>query len=301
MSDEPTESDESYAEFMRSPILTPPTFDEVSGSIDAILDIDMHGRKMFPLYMRPPLKLSTLRYMKGVVAAIPSSPRPFTQHDLHTRLFTFLVKNAAKLAHTDDERITIICPDAPHVGSKVPHPQWPELTTVVRRFFTAESQLSSMQVDEERLRTDGTVKVSELFSGLDMERVQLIEADALVDVDDIDEALIGFDGEDAVKDPRTLSPDQRSMWEAQKEAREQAKALMRERIRALKAKRAAAKAGKPPPPVPTKGPGLIRALAVVYRFDSGDEFEMRYPLTKKDVKKLELIEMDDDDNTIIIE
>jgi hypothetical protein len=40
---------------------------------------------------------------------------------------------------------------------------------------------------------------------------------------------------------------------------------------------------------------------VVYRFDSvgGDELEMRYPLSKKDVERLELFEESDNEERVI--
>ena len=305
-SDDADGGDEEFQRYMHEPLTTLPTFDEVSEQIDSLLDISVHGHKMFPLYMRPELKLRTLRYVLQTITPPPPStspssppPSPLTHHTLHTRLFTHLIKHASKLAHTDDERVTIVCPDAPHVGSKVPHPQWPELTTVVRRYFTQEVEWADMEVDERRLAKEGKVRVSELFSGLDPETVQVgLEGDEVVDVDELDESALQFEGDGPAPPAGGKA---REAWEEQREAREAAKEMMRNRIRVLKAKAQAAREGREVRvEAAVMKRGMIRQLAVVYRFDSSEqEFEMRYPLTKRDVQKLELYEEHDDANTVI--
>ena len=341
------EDDEEMQRYMTAPLSAPPSFDEMQAEIDSLLRIEIRGRAMFPLYMRDRLRLLCLGHMHRVITALLASAAPYTEHDLHSRLFSHLVKHAAKLARSDDERISILCPDAPMLGAKVPHPQWPELATVMRRYFTTASK-ASLEMDfgeESDAVTSGRIRLSDLFSGLDSGPTEAAaDGDEIVfDLDSIDEEAVSrdMDAEDAQRDAtapsrQEMSSSQRTMFDMQREAREQAKELMGRRLRALKKKRqhylrqqaeAAAADGRggsrgavvrgeqlkrrqqqraeseeegEDDPLSLTHNGAPRMLAVVYRFDSGDEFEMRYPLSRKDIKRLQLFQEDDGKDDIVI-
>ena len=319
-------TDADFERFMTEPLQSPPSYEEMERQVDSLLRLEVRGRRMFPLYMRDQLKLATLTHMRDVISqlfpqlspASASNPTtsalsvPVTQHTLHSRLFTYLVKRGSKLARTLDERITILCPEAPAVGEKVPHPQWPEMTTVVRREFAVSrgGELGIELEDEERVWRSGKVKMRELFSGLGMggEGGALMEdGDQLVDLDSLNVDAMQFreEMEQLPKPASNASDTQRLMYESQLEARQQAVAFIKERIRQLQKQREAyvkegrAAGGDNEENAKTQEGGT-HVLSVVYRFDGeGEEFEVRYPLSKRDVERMQLFEEADDAVTVI--
>ena len=316
--------DADFERFMNEPLQSPPTFDEMERQVDSLLRLEVRGRRMFPLYMRDQLKLATLTHMRDVINQVfpqlnPAAAKtsttlsvPVTQHSLHSRLFTFLVKRGSKLARTLDERITILCPEAPAVGEKVPHPQWPEMTTVVRREFAISrgGEFGIELEDEERVLRQGKVKMRELFSGLGMGaegNPMMDDGDHLVDLDSLNVDAMHFREEtDEIPRPAANASDtQRLMYESQVEARQHAVAFIKERIKQLQKQRQAyvregkAREGGDEENAKTSEGGT-HVLAVVYRFDGeGEEFEVRYPLSKRDVERMQLFEEADDANTVI--
>lgn len=306
--DESSMTDEEFEEYLHAPLKRLPSFDEVESEIDSLLQIDMRGVRMFPKHMHDQLKLDAMKFTAEALAEIKAMQAPITQHQLQSRVFSFLINRATKLAHTEDERITILCPDAPFVGDKVPHPQWPEMTTVVRRFFS-HSDSSYMSVPMPRPRTkDGKVRWSELVganvkSPLDETVIEHEDMqDDWVDVNQIDEKaiLVGEEKEylDALE--RATEDSQRYMIQQQIETRRQMRETIIARIQLLRRQ-----INNKLTPADRKSlTELARAnsatenvkheLAVVYKFDgSGDEFEMRYPLSTRDVERLKLFQEPD--------
>ena len=320
LSADATITDADYDRFMTEPLKAAPTFEEMERQVDSLLRLEVRGRRMFPLYMRDQLKLATLTHMRDVIAQLfpqldSSSPpaAAVTQHTLHSRLFTFLIKRGSKLAHTLDERITILCPEAPAVGEKVPHPQWPELTTVVRRGFAVSrgGEFGIELEDEERVLRRGKVKMRELFSGLGLGGEggpAMQDGDALVDLDslNVDEMRFREETEEIPRPGEGASDTQRLMYESQVEARHNAVAFLKERIRQLQKQRErllkegrAAERGEAEEDAKTREGGT-HVLSVVYRFDGeGEEFEVRYPLSKRDVERMQLFDEADDADTVI--
>ena len=336
-------SDAEFDRFMTEPITTPPTFDAMEQQVDSLLRLEIRGRRMFPLYMRDQLKLATLTHMRDVIqqlfpqldpaaatattataTALTTTVEPVTQHTLHSRLFTFLIKRASKLAHTTDERITILCPEAPAVGEKVPHPQWPEMTTVVRRDFAVSygGEMGIELEDEERVLRAGKVKMRELFSGLGMDSgsagFMMDDGDMLVDLDQLNVDAMQFreETEEIPPPPQSAPESAHIMYHNQVEARQHAVAFLKERIRKLQQRRqmylnkaaadgglagAAGSGGSDVDANAMTKEGGTHVLAVVYKFDgeSGEEFEIRYPLSKRDVERMQLFEEDDEAQTVI--
>ena len=328
LSSESSISDAEYERFMNEPLSAPPTFEEMERQVDSLLRLEVRGRRMFPLYMRDQLKLATLTHMRDVVHQLFYHPAPdaasttttlsvpVTQHTLHSRLFTFLVKRGSKLARNLDERITILCPEAPAVGEKVPHPQWPEMTTVVRREFAVSrgGEFGIELEDEQRVLRQGKVKLRELFSGLGIGAGGEVDGgpmaedgDLLIDLDSFDVDAMQFREETgAIPQPAaTASETQRLMYESQMEARQHAVAFIKQRVKQLQKRREmyvkereGGKVGNDEDAKDTEGGTHV--LAVVYRFDNeGEEFEIRYPLSKRDVERMQLFEESDDADTVI--
>ena len=90
-------------------------------------------------------------------------------------------------------------------------------------------------------RPEGKVKVSELFSGLDPRSVEVLEGDTVLDVDDLDESALAFEGEGP---PPPAGAGRGRCGSSRGRRGEQAKTMMRNRIRVLKAKREAARQGR---------------------------------------------------------
>ena len=319
-------TDDDFERFMNDSLLSPPTFEDMERQVDSLLRLEVRGRRMFPLYMRDQLKLATLTHMRDVIiqlfpqaytTAAPNTTTavsvPVTQHSLHSRLFTYLVKRGSKLARSLDERITILCPDAPAVGEKVPHPQWPEMTTVIRREFAVSrgGEFGIELEDEQRVMREGKVKLRELFSGLGMggDTGALMEdGDQLVDLDSLNVDALHFreEADDIPKPTATASDTQRLMYDSQLEARQQAVGFIKERIKQLQKQRqhytqhTHTHTTTHDDEHAQTSEGGTHVLAVVYRFDSeGEEFEVRYPLSKRDVERMQLFEQADDADTVI--
>jgi hypothetical protein len=125
---------------LNKPLPRLPTKQEMDDLINGMFEMKMRGRLIYPTYSHEPIRKQLIEKMKILFRKWTDEQNEITLRRVYWALFSNMASIGAKVLKTEDERITILCPEAPFVGESVPFPQFPEIPVAHKRYFTSSKR-----------------------------------------------------------------------------------------------------------------------------------------------------------------
>ena len=133
-------------------------------TVDQAIASEFEGRPVFPEYMRAELRETAVKKFDFAMQTARGHAIDLPVAAAGRLIYRIVFDTAVDLARTDEDRVTIVSPDAPRIGESIAHPDLPVAGKVTaREVVERDDEKTTMRISFDYDGKQGPVSLSALY------------------------------------------------------------------------------------------------------------------------------------------